>query len=388
MKVYFLSSKIFIFLAIIFIVAFPKAGLKIQGAPITFGYVFIALCTTVAFLKIQNRFKINKKQLYYIMALLPFQSIIIVSHLFYGTTNIPYSISLFVSFIFLPLSFPLIFQTINTFTRERIYKLIKICVFFAATYGIFLFIFKMSTGYFIEIPYLTVNVDDIGALESKHINRGDVFKLISTYNNGNIYAVCMLMLLPLYAHLDKNRINQLIVKSSILLTLSRTAWIGLILYELLNQKSKKTIETIIKNTFSKILLMLIILSAIAIILPLLNWDVSTLFDKNLGGRIEQIDILESIKIIPDKAFTEIAEMTYLSILDNFGLIGLLSFLLALTSPVIIAMLHIKNPTILQKKIAFGLLLYLIIAVSDGAIQYIPVMAIYWLLATLLLMRKS
>ena len=53
-------------------------------------------------------------------------------------------------------------------------------------------------GKFIEIPFLTVNAGDYGTLEStKHINRGGYLKLISTYNNGNVYGVATLILLPL-----------------------------------------------------------------------------------------------------------------------------------------------------------------------------------------------
>src|SRR5690606_25097688 len=79
------------------------------------------------------------------------------------------------------------------------------------------------------------NAGDVGALEGKHIDRGGIFKLISTYNNGNIFGICMVMLLPLYACLERRTWPQLVVKAALVLTLSRTVWAGLIAYEVLHR---------------------------------------------------------------------------------------------------------------------------------------------------------
>ena len=90
-----------------------------------------------------------------------------------------------------------------------------VAVLFVSAYGIFLFFYKLGTGSFIEIPYLTVNAGDLGELEGKSIDRGGIFKLISTYNNGNVYGISILILLPLYAHLEKRLSRVLTVKASL-----------------------------------------------------------------------------------------------------------------------------------------------------------------------------
>ncbi|MCK4632346.1 MAG: hypothetical protein KAT79_03695, partial [candidate division Zixibacteria bacterium] len=138
----------------------------------------------------------------------------------------------------------------NYFERARLDYLMDLLrkgLLLIAVYGIFLFIYRLVTGDWIEIPFLTVNYGDLGGLDYKHINRGGIFKLISTYNNGNIYGICVLMLLPLYERLEKKGWKVWIVKASLLLTLSRTVWIGLVVYEL-------AMQFYIRREFSKTVL--------------------------------------------------------------------------------------------------------------------------------------
>ena len=58
---------------------------------------------------------------------------------------------------------------------------------------------------------LTVNAGDLGELDSSKFNqRGSVSKLISTYNNGNIFGVCTLMLFPIFYEYTKSKIKIII----------------------------------------------------------------------------------------------------------------------------------------------------------------------------------
>ena len=105
----------------------------------------------------------------------------------------------------------------------------------AALWGIFNFFWHPFTGHFVEVPYLTVNAAITASLEyTKHIARGRYLKLISTYNNGNLYGVCTLMLLPLYNHFEKKRWRRWVLKIALLLTLSRGVWVGIVLEQLLS----------------------------------------------------------------------------------------------------------------------------------------------------------
>ncbi len=78
-----------------------------------------------------------------------------------------------------------------------------------------------------------VNAADVGLLETtKDINRGGLFKLISTYNNGNVYGAAMLILLPLFDAIETRKWRKLFLRIALVLTLSRSVWIGLVMLQL------------------------------------------------------------------------------------------------------------------------------------------------------------
>jgi hypothetical protein len=225
----------------------------------------------------------------------------------------------------------------------------------------------------------------MGEIALKHNDRGIVFKLISTYNNGNIYGICMLIFLPFFCFLENRNWRKYLVKSSLILTFSRTIWIGLIfneiIYDLLVTKNKRTI--IFKIFFGLTLLISVCISlSIFIGLPL-----DFLLDRNLGGRIGQLQYLESSTLLPDKAFSGISEIVYLGILNQFGILGLISYLIALSGPILLAFASFKDMIPIRSSILCGLLTYLFVSASDGALLYIPVMVFYWFLSSLVL-RKS
>jgi len=103
------------------------------------------------------------------------------------------------------------------------------------------------------------------------------------------------------------------------------------------------------------------------------------FDLHLGGREAQFENFQ-INLLSKVPFVGIIEIVYLSILSSFGLIGLISFLVAMISPIA---LNYSNKPEIKKTILFGLINYLIVCCSDGAMLYIPTMAIYWFLVSLL-----
>jgi hypothetical protein len=270
---------------------------------------------------------------------------------------------------------------------DYFFKILKRSIFFIALYGIFLFFYKIFTGSIFEIPFLTINYHDRGLLESiKSIDRGTFFKLISTYNNGNVYGICILMFLPLYNYLEKNKLKRSIVKLSFLLTLSRTVWIGLIISEFLYNffiKKNKSLS-FIKSTIS------ICISIIIIIFlgKLMNIDISWFFDPTLGNRLnpEYFDI----KLFSHIAFEHIEEMLYLSILHIFGVVGFIFFIIGFFSPIIIFTLknYMKKIANINKVIFLGLINYFIISIADAAILYIPTIAIFWFLSTFLFTNKK
>jgi len=381
---------------VLFILVFPKGGIKIQNIPITWGYILLGILSLVLlpYVILSKRlYNIKKENFAVCISLLIFQIFSLLSLYYNGIKSIGFGISFFVSFFFIPILFLYLLSSyIDNMDTSYILNLIRICILLVAVYGIFLFFFKLKYGYFFEIPFLTVNYGDWGALEQKPIYRGGVFgafKLISTYNNGNIYGVCILMLLPLYEWLENSSIKILLVKLSLILTLSRTVWFGLILYEAISSIyiKKTTVRNIAINFF---VLVVVLLSVYLTTHFVLGRDLSFIFDSTIGGRIGQLDVLNRITFFPTKAFWGIGEIVYLSILDTFGVLGLILFINAMVMPLLLQLLRKTkySDTEFKKRIALGLFIYLAVSVSDGAILYIPVMLFYWFLASLLLTSNS
>ena len=377
-------------LLLTFNVLLPKGGVKVGDIPLTTGYAILFLLAGLGFVAYTYTGKIRwlgRNQFICLAAFFPFFALSTIKIFGTGFLSMGFMISFYISLFIIPVAFLLIFyHPLKQVPFDFIKNLLINFVFFTALYGVFLFFYKLYTGSFVEIPLVTVNLGDVGELETKHIDRGGVFKLISTYNNGNLYGVCMLMLLPFYNHYEKKRYRTLVVKLALLLTLSRTVWVGLIMFEGLNFLflQKKTVKSIVAVAA----LIVLVFSAILVGLSLLGRDLSFLADSSLGGRTAQIEVLQEGSFFPDLdvPYEVVREMVYFSVVENFGWLGLAFFLLYLSTPLVLFLAG-KTPqarTLTKKSLLLGLVLYHIVAFVDGAILYIPIMAIYWLVVVLLL----
>lgn len=378
-------KKTSFYLLFLFLLFFPKGGFKIGTIPITWGYLLLGVISV--FCLFQKTYVLNKSRIYAFIFSVPFQLIASFCFFFFSIEQLPTAISFIVNFYLLPVVFFLLLsRSIDEIDETQFFSLLKKGVYFVSCYGIFLFFYKILTGEFIQIPFLTMNYHDLDQLESKHINRGYVFKLISTYNNGNLYGVCILMLLPLYCLLEKKWVKKSLVKLSLLLTFSRTIWIGLFIYEIFFdffvQKKKKLAIIKISSSISFLFLFLYLISEHYKI-PL-----SFFLDVNLGGRLSQIqEPLNALSLFPSHPFTHIPEIAYMGILHNFGVIGFFAFLACMLGAILIKILIKQKIYPFDRGILCGLFLYLILSFSDGAMELIPVMTFYWFLSSLLL-RKT
>lgn len=373
-------------LLVLFLIVFPKGGFKIHGLPITWGYLFLAIISL--FLLFRKKYHLKKDRIYLLILMAPFQIFSFLSIFINGIENISFTISFFISFFALPFIFLIILgEYIDDLNIDFFYKIFKRSILFVASFGIFIFFYKIFFGKIFEIPLLTINYHEKGLIETiKSSDRGNLFKLISTYNNGNIYGLCLLMFYPLYMLLEKNKFKKIILFFSLILTLSRTIWIGLIISEFFYRffVSKQKISSFFKYIFS----FLIIFLSIVVIFKKLDYPITWFFNDVFEKRFNS-DYL-NIKLISSKPFVAIDEMLYLSILNIFGIMGLIFFLIALFSPIVIFILkNIKNKiSKIDKSIISGLVTYLIISFNDGAILYIPIMAFYFFLSSFLYKEKK
>ena len=365
-------------------VAIPKGGLAFGEIPITWGYIsiflFAAYVVTTGFL-IKS---ISKYRLLSYLLTIPFSILFIIYILTVEVVEVGlgYIISALLSFLVFPFLFII---PIERFIKrilinfDTFHRIILNIILFIALFGIFLFLYKINTGTDLEIPYITVNEKDIGYIKWKFNGRGDgLYKLISTYNNGNIFGLCMLFLLPFTRY---HKYHKFILKLAIILTISRTVWFGLIMYELISYR----------RYILKILLAVTIGIPITLLITMyvLNKDLSFLLDPTLNGRITKGTFNSIGLFFSSNTFVGIAEMTYLSILKQMGVLGLLFFTLQVFSPLLISKIYnlSRNQNAFQNQLKVGILAYLAAAFIDGAYLLIPVNLFLWFSNSLIIQKN-
>ena len=373
---------------VVFLVAFPKGGLKLGILPITWGYLFLALSTPPLVLVRLLALPLTapRRLVAVILMLLPIQILCLYCVFFYGIADPPFAVSNFTGIFFLPWIFLLVYPPFLPYIDgERLSFYFRWSIFFAAAWGIFLFVLHPITGHFVEIPYLTVNAADYGEIETtKHIARGFFLKLISTYNNGNLYGVCTLMLLPLYSLLEPKKWRSWTVRLALLLTLSRSVWAGLIVDQLLSigvllLRQANTFPRLYLGGARKRVVALAVTIALVFTSLLFNANrLAFLFDSQLGGRVGMLGLLPYITFLPSHGVFGLQEVVYISAAYQFGYAGGAAFLLWMLSPVFLLFVDstaLQSPT--RRAALKGLILYAFLAGIDGGFNYIPTMAFYW-----------
>ena len=379
---------------LVFLILFPKGGLSSGGVPLTWGYFLLAMCTCLSVPRALLTSFAQPASMWSMLALtVPLQMAVLYSAFAYPITEKGFAISEISTFVLLPYIVLLLFGPFwEICDRDVLLRVVRSCIFLAAIFGLFLFLWRIKMGYFIEIPYLSVNASDIGLTGTiKENGRGSIYKLISTYSNGNIYGVCTLMLLPLFDCLEgKRHWRKVIVRLAIALTLSRTAWLCLILSQVIKP---------IADSFSafprfrlslrsgyQLLLVIPVMGLVLTGLWAMSADVSFIFDSSFGGRAPQLNAAAShLSLMPANPLEGIEEVVYASALTELGALGGFGMLLLLFGPLLLSFFNHsiwRDP--LRRAALVGQLIYTVAAAMDGAIEYIPVMAIWWLLTLIIL----
>jgi hypothetical protein len=372
----------------IFLVLFPKGGIKAGILPITWGYLFFAVTTPVLIVVRLLSFPLRFRPvvLAALVILLPLQMILGYQIFFYGLADPPFAVSTLTALLPLPWIFILLYPPFYRYIDGLSFaRCMRGCILIAALWGIFLFVWHPLTGHFIEIPYLTVNVADFGEIENtKHISRGFFLKLISTYNNGNLYGVATLILWPIYTVLEPSHWRRGVVRVALLLTLSRTVWVGIVLSELFSLASPlllqiKTFPRLYLGAASKRVLTLAISLGLIFVSLLFNANqISFLLDPTAGGRTGMLSLFRDAPLLPAVGVRGYAELVYGSVARDLGWLGLFFFTMVMLSPVLLLVVDssvLRSP--MRRAAMKGLMLYAVLACVDGAFNYIPMLAFYW-----------
>jgi hypothetical protein len=375
-------------LLLTFLVLFPKGGFRVANTPITWGYLLLGFLFVplLAVRLLFAPFRESRLALIAVASVIPFQLVFCYSWLANGVNNLGYGVAIIMAFFFLPAMFLLVFPPFLSFLNPiRFQRQLCFCILAAALWGIFLFFYHPIMGKYIEIPYLTVNAGDYGLLETyKHIARGGFLKLIATYNNGNLYGVATIILLPLYLKFEPARWKRNVIRVALVLTLSRTVWFGLIMDQVLTLAAKvpemvARFPRIYPGKATRQLLAVIATVVLVLFGLVFNGNgLGFLLDSGLSGRGGELASFLHPTLLPSQPVDAFAELLYASALGIYGIVGFVSIMLIFATPVFILSRKaaiLASPS--RRAAAKGLILYAIVASIDGATILIPVMAFYW-----------
>lgn len=349
-------------------VAIPKAGFKVGDVPITFGYIYVIVLGIIYFPAGMSRFMRGNGAAALILGYCAWITLfLVICGFFCGIDSMGFYISMIFGFGLLPVVFMFCLSRDELY-HEALRTYLIWSVRFAVVYGIFLFLYKMETGSFIEIPYLTVNVDDVGKMGSKYIERSNgVSKLISTYNNGNIFGVCLLMLLPLYDMLERRRVMKLVTRAALILTLSRTVWLVMMLYETF---------FVPRPIWQRATMLLIGGGGIVMMLQLMGADGAFLTDSTLGGRMVVVDHVR-VSLFPLVGFDYVSEIFWVSVTYFGGVIGVVTFA-GLFVLILLIFKYFPGDMPYRRVAMIGIVNFFLCSFIDAAANYIPTMFFFWL----------
>lgn len=400
-------------LTVIVNILIPKAGIKVSGIPITLGMVlfFLLLVQFVIESIYANKMLFGRKELL-VMGCMVFWISRLVIALSMGASAsevLPYMAVLGI--------YPAMFLVVPHYvkSREQVKALIfifEICIIAVMLYAFMQYVFGIGT---IDIPGITVNLSDYREHPdswwlAKYNGFGDMVKTVSTYQNGNLLGVSLVLFFPIiFANAERKKIYQVVLfmmfVGTCFLTGSRSVYFGVIVYVVIygvryilkRYVEKERLQAILGIGLLGIAGIAVILESGAVdgliqrLLSSLNWN--TL--KSATGRTDSAKLyFEWIKSeggLENWLLGSIGvlhrgggyEMTYVCVLVTGGLIGLFVFLLPF-------MLYFKKmkPHAFDRndwvRVAFfdGIITYLITAIIEGGYWLPPTAMNVWLVLAL------
>jgi hypothetical protein len=365
---------------IIFNVGSPKAGIEVGGLPLTFGYILLAAAAPLGVIGLVRRPTLQAAAIGNFIAYLLVGLIAIYKTLVFGAQLQAVLVGLAL-FIALPAIMLIgLCAHLEYLSERQIGGILKWCMRFVIAWGIMNFVLFALFHWIVEIKYVTINAGEVSSVFNKNNRRGSLMKLISTYNNGNIFGVCMIMLAPVYIYFEKSRAWVVAFIGAIVLSLSRTTWFGLIAVGGLMVLTGQ-----IRLSRGYFWIALVSAVALAIVMMVsIGWSPDAVLDTNLGGRLNQ---WKDLTISPFGGSTFlIAEILYAGLLNSFGVVGALVALVAFLYPVGYAIGRAGQLSVLRRAAAVGCAGYLLAAFFDAAIVYPPVIAIYLFMSALVYRR--
>jgi hypothetical protein len=365
----------------LFNMALPKGGFRLLGFPITWGYILLGMMAIPAAVNLLVRGNLSIQPIVHFgLFCLPVSLLILVKAVIYATPASEIVIYLTVFMIMPLIMLVLLAPFLEDLPAQVIGTVFVWCVRFTVAWGLLNFILYPLTKDIIQVPYVTVNVDDYGTIFLRNNVRGAFLKLLSTYNNGNLYGDCMLMVAPIYFLYERSRVWMMLLIVALICTLSRTVWIGMLAIAgfmmfagLVNLRRASLWGAIVAG-----------LGLILLLAPAVGWTADNFLNAQLGGRVRSFTTFELTFF--GRANIAIPELVYFGMLNSFGILGFPFALGTLFAGPIFAIMRYKQLSPLHRAAVCGLGGYLVAAMSDGAFVFPPTMVLFYLVTGVLYRR--
>lgn len=369
----------------------PKSGVKIKNIPLTIGnvaYLILCLFFILSFIY-SNRVYKDKIQIFIII----FISIFMIRFML-ALTNLYIKFNDIIQYLIPLCIFPFIYIIIYNCIKDeeqlnKVLNILTLGFIFICVYGLIQSIFGIDK---VTIPGITVNYSDYKESPlwylQKNNGQGDSSKLISTYQNGNVFGVNLLLIFPIVFENAKEKTKFILLILFLmvgLLTLSRSVWLAMGIYLLLRFVFNN--DTKIKSVIFRFIIILTLMIGIPYAFnnsPQLQARVGQTTEDNvstLSGRTpDAVNLFDSASndivsiLIGPYGLIQFNgggyEMTYVAIYMLSGLLGLLLFSMFIAISLYKLKKHIEtNPV--AKGCYYGMITYFFVAFVEGAFWLPP-----------------
>lgn len=367
-------------IALIIMMAFPKAGFYYETIPITMGYIILALLAVgeLIYRATHHQRHLDSPVAYILVLLFGFAIVEMGAFKMYGYVSSGGAVAIVVSTLIVPLlsilATSLLLRVLGTAGYVNVLRWSLLIVF---SFGLVSFIAFNTIQLPIGIPYLTTTGDDLSVVSERHNMRTNVVKMFSTYNNGNILGINLLLWGPIAAvGTQRSLISGVAFRSVCVLSLSRSVWAGLVALEVIGAFMDRSLSRIYRAFFATLLLMVVV---IGVSLLIGHEPMKFLFDRDLGGRMSTLQ--GELDVISQRRVGWDSESIYAGAYLAFGPVGVVMVIAIWSIPVVFGG---KSP--LQQTARLACLVYLLVGAIEGAFLLVPTQAVYWSVATLALMH--
>jgi hypothetical protein len=392
--------------AVILHVAFPKAGFKWHDIPFTAPDIVYGVLLIAALFRAWRPFQAPRQLKYCALLMtlgIAFFGFRILYERFYGYRRPAADdlANLTALCVYPLILFTMVIIADRESVRQKLHRVLPICVAVVLLYGLAQ---KVFGDYAVVVPGLTANMDDAShpdflAQKDNMLWDQQTLKLTSTYQNGNIFSVNLLILMPLAMALFRSKAAKLVIGGlgvvELGLAASRSAWVGAVCMALL------ALQLYVKRWAYRMTLLGLLAVAVVSFVAFVPTVHRRFLDtqgrwQDMGGRAEPAAVLwkESLKNPENDVQTFLFgphgitserivlsgggayEMFYLALYQLAGWVGVLIWLAPLIFSLRIFYRHRADRYI--RAVFVGVVAWLLTAVSEGAFWVPPTAFNLWM----------